>query len=90
MMEIKHLYFNILLCLTILLCAAAVSFSQEYELFSPNGKIKAVISSGDKVYYSISHQNVELVAPSPVSMTVRNYGILGKEPEIVKVERVCI
>ncbi|MGB7297160.1 MAG: glycoside hydrolase family 97 protein [Candidatus Aminicenantales bacterium] len=65
----------------ILLLAWAVPSrpAETHELCSPDKKINVVIRTDGAVSYSIFCDGKEILAPSPLSLTIEGAGILGKE-----------
>ena len=69
------------LLLTLLLFSAGtgISAAKTYDLKSPDGKIAVRVDVGaDAVTYSISRDGKELIAPSPLSLTLAD-GRVGKK-----------
>jgi len=54
--------------------------ANEYEVFSPDKKIKIKINIDQQVQYSVFHGLQKILEPSPISMTVKDKGKLGFEP----------
>ena len=68
------------LLLTLLLFSAGtgISAAKTYDLKSPDGKIAVRVDVGaDAVTYSISRDGKELIAPSPLSLTLADGRVLG-------------
>ena len=61
--------------------------NQCYNISSPNEKIKVKIEMKDKIYYSVFCNSKEIIAPSPISLTVNNGMKLGKNPKIINAKR---
>ena len=64
-----------------LLCFSITAFAQkQYDLVSPNGKLKIEISAGNQLTYSVSHNGDLLLEKSPsVNMrNQRNFSFSGK------------
>ena len=59
----------------------------DYRLASPNGKISVKIQVTDKILYSVTHNSIPLLTPSPISMTINNEKTLGKNPSVKSVMR---
>ena len=55
-------------------------------LSSPDGKLKAEISAGDKVSYSVKYNGTTVLSPSEISMTLEDGTVLG-EGKVRKVTR---
>ncbi|UCE40067.1 MAG: glycoside hydrolase family 97 protein [Candidatus Aminicenantes bacterium] len=51
-----------------------------YEVFSPDKKIQLKVEIGQQVLYSVFLESQEILAPSPISMTIKDKGKLGFEP----------
>lgn len=64
----------------------AQNTSKEYEVFSPDGRIKMVIKVDDKISYRVYLESELILANSPFSMTVKEHGILGKNPGVKNTE----
>ena len=60
--------------------------AESHTLVSPDKKIRVEISVQEKILYSVWHDSRMLIAPSPLSMSVRGYGVLGDNPTLLKVE----
>ena len=70
------------LLLTLLLFSAGtgISAAKTYDLKSPDGKIAVRVDVGaDAVTYSISRDGKELIAPSPLSLTLADGRVLGRK-----------
>lgn len=54
--------------------------SNDYEVLSPDKKIRLKIDIDQQVQYSVFHNAQEILNPSPISMTIKDKGKLGYEP----------
>ena len=54
--------------------------TNEYEVFSPDNKIKIKLNIDQQVHYSVFHGSQKILESSPISMTVKDKGKLGFEP----------
>ena len=54
------------------------------ELKAPSGKIKLNVMLGDTVTYSVSHGEDVIIETSPISMTLTDGTVFGKEPRLKK------
>ena len=54
--------------------------TNEYEVFSPDKKIKIKLNIDQQVHYSVFHGSQKILESSPISMTVKDKGKLGFEP----------
>ena len=62
------------------------SFSQkkqDFVLNSPNGKIEIKIALNDKITWTISYEKDVILAPSPMSMTLYENVVLGKNAVVL-------
>lgn len=77
------------LCALIVLsqpCINSVS-AKEYRLQSPSGNITANIDCGDELNYSVSYDGREVLAKSPVSMTLSDGTVWGTDSRVSKAVR---
>jgi alpha-glucosidase len=63
------------------------SFAEEFQLNSPDGKLQVTISIEQDLRYSASLGNKQILAPSPLTMTVEGHGVLGKSPKLKSSDR---
>jgi alpha-glucosidase len=63
-------------------------YGQEHELISPGGKIKVLISVGDRIRYSVYYGSEKLLEPSAVSLSIADVGVLGENPKLIETTRV--
>lgn len=70
----------------ILLLAAPlwVSAQKVVELKDPSGKVQVNVTVGNEIIYSVSHGGDIVVDASPISMTLTDGTIFGKEPRLSK------
>jgi alpha-glucosidase len=62
-------------------CFGQTAFtSNSHEILSPDANIRLQIEIGEKILYSVFYKSKEILKPSPISMTVKNKDILGKNP----------
>ena len=59
--------------------------AKSYDLSSPDNIIKVSIEIKDRIYYSISWQNIQIIEPSAISMVLDGNLILGHDPKVKKV-----
>ena len=64
----------------LMLIAAGIVFAKPNELYSPDKKIRVVINTEGTVSFAVYCDGKEIVAPSPVSLTIEGSGVLGREP----------
>ena len=71
---------NLLLSI-ILLCASQLyGANTNFTMLSPDGKLKATIDLKDKIYYSLALGDQQIMDPSPISMTLTDGSVWGKDP----------
>ena len=58
------------------ICISAVS-AKDYRLVSPNGRLEAVISAGDKTEWSLFLDGKQLVKPSEAAMSIEGGTVYG-------------
>lgn len=56
--------------------------NKTYQLASPNNKMKIIISTGDKVAWSLQYNGEDIITPSPISLQLENE-TLGEKAVIV-------
>ena len=54
----------------LLLICGAVQAQKQYTVSSPGGKLFALVTVGDELTWSLSHDGSQLIEPSPVSLTL--------------------
>jgi alpha-glucosidase len=59
--------------------------SKDYELLSPDKKVKIAITVADRISYSVMYQSQTLLENSPILLTVKEHGVLGQNPKVEKV-----
>ena len=74
----KKLTILLLLCV---LCTLSLQAQKQFTLVSPDGNLKTTISIGDRLTYDITCNNRQILAPSPISMTLE---CLGRKSEIIR------
>ena len=79
-----------LLCCVLLFLGSAVHLyaqSKKLSLTSPNGEIKVAITLGDKIYYSVSDNNTELLTNNHLALTLGD-GVLGANPKLTSSKNI--
>lgn len=70
-----------IICICFILLLPKAGFSGDsHELLSPDQNIKLKIEIGEKIHYSVFYKSREILRASPISMTLRNQGVLGHNP----------
>ena len=72
--------------LLVFLLAGSMSLmaQKSYQLQSPDRKLQTVVSVGDNVEFSLTHDGTEVLAPSAISMTLHNGEVLGAKTESIE------
>ena len=75
-----------------LLCMGSLSVSAQkmYQLESPDKKLQTIVTVGDNISFSMMHEGTEVLAASPISMTLEGGVILGEKPRVSKVDRKTV
>ena len=58
-----------------LMGSMSLTAQKSYQLQSPDKKLQAVVTVGDDIRFSFTHDGTEVLAASPISMTLQN-GVL--------------
>ncbi len=69
----------------LMMSALSAFAAKDYTVVSPDGRLKADITVGDAVSYSVSLNGREVIAPSTLSMTLADGTVWGKDPKLAKV-----
>jgi alpha-glucosidase len=72
-----------------MLAVAGQVLGEQYEVISPNGKLKAVVEVGEKVSYSVTFNGKTILSPSCMNMTM-DQQIFGWDSKVAKVSRQTI
>ena len=62
----------------------------QFDIQSPNGKLKLSIKAGAKIQWSLSHLNMEIIKPSTISMTLGNGEVLGQQVTIISSPKITV
>ncbi len=76
-----------LLYILVLLFLVSAVKADNYELFSPDGKIKVEVISGDMLQYAVYFEDAVVIAPSEISMHTEKNGAFGINPKVKSVIR---
>lgn len=79
----------LLLCL-LLGGIPAAGAPKNYQLQSPDRKLQTVVTVDKEIRFSLTHDGVEVLAPSPVSMTLQGGKELGIDPKVSKVLKASV
>ena len=73
--------------LFLLLTGINVQAQKNFELTSPDKKLKATVYVGDRITYTLTHEATVILSASPISMTLESGEVLGKSPKLVKAKQ---
>lgn len=57
---------------------------KEFELKDPSGKLQVNVTLGNTITYSVVHEGDVMIETSPISMTLTDGTVFGKEPRLRK------
>jgi alpha-glucosidase len=80
----------LLFAILLVLSTAQLALAQSYELLSPDKNIKVTIQNNEQLTYSVSADGKEILAASPISMTVNDNLVLGKNAKVKKTEKKSV
>ena len=66
--------------------STSVCIAQVIHVKSPNGKIDMALECGAKILWSVKHENTEVIAPSPISITLGGGVVLGNNTKVMSVK----
>ena len=82
---------NIILLQAILWASSAsAQKANQFDILSPDGKLKLTVETGSKIIWSLRHQNSAIITPSAVSMTLGNGLVLGRQVEITSSKKTSV
>lgn len=61
----------------LLSCLYSQAATKKHALVSPNGKLTAVVESGENLQWTLSYDGQQLIAPSAISMTLADGTVYG-------------
>ena len=73
-----------------LMGSMSLTAQKSYQLQSPDKKLQAVVTVGDDIRFSFTHDWTEVLAASPISMTLQNGVVLGASPKVSKVLKAAV
>ena len=59
----------------------------QFDILSPDGKLKLTVETGSKIIWSLSHRNSEIITSSAISMTLGNGFVLGRLVKIISSQK---
>lgn len=85
-MRISIRTFSVLASL-LLFCVYSQAATKQHTLTSPNGKLSAVVESGENLQWSLSYDGQQLIAPSAISMTLADGTVYGGAAKVSRETR---
>ncbi|WP_121808318.1 glycoside hydrolase family 97 protein [Mucilaginibacter kameinonensis] len=79
---------TLFLCFSVSILAAQTI--KNYHIKSPDGKIDLSVATGDKITWSVKHDDTEIITPSDVSMTLQSGEVLGKSPRVKNIKTTSV
>ena len=64
-----------------LMGSMSLTAQKSYQLQSPDKKLQAVVTVGDDIRFSFTHDGTEVLAASPISMTLQKWSLLRGRPQ---------
>lgn len=72
------------------LCAFIAQAQKTFTLSSPDGKLQTTITTGDKLTYDITCNGRQILAASPISMTLDNGEVWGEKAKLSGTSRKSV
>lgn len=71
----------------LLSCVYSQAATKKHALVSPNGKLTAVVESGENLQWTLSYDGQQLIAPSAISMTLADGTVYGGAAKVSRESR---
>ena len=71
----------------LLSCVYSQAATKKHTLTSPNGKLTAVVESGENLQWTLSYDGQQLIAPSAISMTLADGTVYGGASKVSRESR---
>ena len=81
---------KVLFLLFLALTGANLMAQQSYTLKSPDGKNLVTVNTGDRLSYTVMHENTVVLAESAIAMTLDNGNILGVPAKVSNVKNETV
>ena len=72
------------------LCTLVAQAQKQYQLASPDGKLKTTITAGKQLTYNITFNGQQVLEDSPLAMTLDNGEVWGENDKPSKVSRKSV
>lgn len=67
----------------IVFLSTGIGLAQTIHVKSPDGKIDMSVEIGEKIAWSVKHENTEIIAPSTISLTLVGGVVLGNNAKVI-------
>ena len=78
------------LIMLFLMGSVSLMAQKSYQLQSPDKKLQVVVTVGDDIRFSLTHDGTEVLAASPISMTLQDGSVLGVNSKVSKVLKAAV
>ncbi|MEN8225619.1 MAG: glycoside hydrolase family 97 protein [Bacteroidota bacterium] len=75
---------------TALLFVNTSLFADEYQLESPDSRIRVEVNIAKKITYAVYSDNLQIISPSPISMHTEKHGGFGISPRVRSVTNTSV
>ncbi|NDV59487.1 glycoside hydrolase family 97 protein [Bacteroides sp. 519] len=75
---------QIFLTIICLFIAFGASAQKQHKVTSPNGRITATVTIGEKLTYAIAHDGETILHESPISLTLSSGEVWGDKPQLAQ------
>ena len=86
--KVEEMTKKIFVLFSLIIYGAVLLAAHNYQVKSPDGRLLVTISTDKQITYSVKHDGLLMLLPSPISMQLDNGQIWGKEAKIAKVKKV--
>ena len=80
----------LLLMLGLACIPATLAAQKIYSLSSPDGNLRTTVTVGEEIRVALDAGDTPLLAPSPVSMTLEDGEVLGRNARVVRAEKSSV
>jgi alpha-glucosidase len=64
--------------------------AENYQVFSPDKRIKLNIKADEKLSFSVFFDNNEIIAPSDIALTLSDGTVLGNQPKVIDIKKQTV
>ena len=76
--------------LALVTASAVVAAEKSYTLSSPDGRVGAIVSVGDKLTYAVTFDGKRVVAPSQIALRLADGEVLGEGDRLQKAKSASV